>query len=187
VPRSRAVLTVLALLAAVVLAACGSDDSGGSSTADNAAATSSTQAAPAPATTSSTQAAPAAATTPKETEATVAACHNTYDPYIVKLLKIEATSDATPSYRTFAALVTKLGSDLQNFNVQSDSKGCQDAVGRFAGSSFLQFASATGTWAKCPNRSKCSAADRSFIDARLAIGRSNLEKARHGYSTMPTS
>lgn len=182
-PRSRAVLTILALLAAVVLASCGSDDSGGSSTADQAAATSSTQAAPAPATTGQ----PAAATTSKETDATVAACHNRYDPYIVKLLKIQDSADSTPSYRAFAASVTKLGKDLQTFNPQSDSKGCANAVGRFAGASFLQFATATGTWARCPNRSKCSAADRSFLAARLSMGQSNLAKARNGYSTMPTS
>ncbi len=182
-PRSRAVLTILALLAAVVLASCGSDDSGGSSTADQAAATSSTQAAPAPATTSQ----PAAATTAKETDATVAACHNRYDPYIATLVKIQASVDGTPNYRGFGAGVTKLGKILQNSSGQSDSTGCANAVGRFAAGSFLQFASATGTWAKCPNRSKCSAAERSFLEARLSLGRTNLAKARNGYSTMPTS
>ncbi|MET0603130.1 MAG: hypothetical protein ABW167_14180 [Baekduia sp.] len=171
----------------MALAACGSDDSGGSSTADNAAATSPTQAAPAPAATSSTQAAPAAATTAKETDATVAACHNRYDPYLAKLIKIQESIDGTPKYRTFAARVTKLGNDLQGFSAQSDSKGCSDYVARFASSSYLQFAAATGTWAKCPVRKKCSATDRSYIEARLAIGQSNLEKARVGFSGMPKS
>ncbi len=182
-PRSRAVLTVLALLAAVVLASCGSDDSGESSTADKAAATSSTQAAPAPATASQ----PAATEAPKETDATVAACHNRYDPYIATLLKIQASVDGTPSYRSFGAGVTKLGKVLQNFTGQPESKGCENAVGRFASGSFLQFATATGTWAKCPNRSKCSAAERSFLEARLSLGQTNLAKARVGYDLLRTS
>jgi hypothetical protein len=167
----------------MALAACGSDDSGGSSTADKAAATNSTQAAPAASTTGE----PAAGTTSKETAATAATCHNTYDPYIVKLLEVEASADDTPSYSSFAATMTQLVSNFQAAKPPSDSKGCASAVGRFAGASFLQFAAATGTWAKCPTRSKCSAYDRGYIKARLAIGRSNLALARHGYSTMPTS
>ena len=117
----------------------------------------------------------------------MAACHNRYDPYIAKLIKIQDGIDGTASYRTFAARVTSMGIDLQKFDPSSDSKGCGSAVARFASSTYLQFAGATGTWAKCPVRKKCSAADRSYIEARLAMAQHNLGQARIGFSTMPTS
>lgn len=118
----------------------------------------------------------------------MAACHNRYDPYIVKLIKIQDSLGGTSSYRTFAAKVTSLGNDLQGgFDPKSDSKGCTDFVARFASSSYLQFAGATETWATCPVRKKCSVADRSYIRARLAVGLSNLAHARIGFGTMPTS
>jgi hypothetical protein len=183
VTRSRAVLTVLALLALVALAACGSDDSGGSSTADKATATSSTQAAPARTTTSDS----AAAGIDTDNAATVAGCRLSFKPVFAKLRKIEASIDGTPRFRPFARRVFALVSGLQGFDPQSESNNCQTTVGKFAGAAFVQFASATGTWATCPALSKCSAVAKVFIEARLEHGRTNVAQARNGFSTIPKS
>jgi hypothetical protein len=120
----------------------------------------------------------------------VASCHNAFDAYLAKLDEVEATIDGTPSYRAFAPKMTKLGVLLtkgKGFDAPSESAGCQNGIGRFAGGAFLQFAAATGTWAECPERSKCSATERSIIDARLAVGRENLRKVRHSWTTLPAS
>lgn len=181
-PRSRAVLTILALLAVVALAACGADDSGGSSTADKAAATSSTQAAPRTTTSDS-----AALGIDTDNAATVASCRKSFKPFLAKLRNIQASIDGTPRFRTFATGVLALETGLQGFDPTSDSNNCQTTVGRTAAAAFVQFASATGTWATCPALSKCSAVNKAFIRARLEVGWTNSAQARNGFDTIPKS
>lgn len=167
----------------MVLASCGSDDSGGSSTADQAAATSSTQAAP-PRTTTGDSSQLGIDT---DNAATVASCRKSFKPFLAKLRNIQASIDGTPSFRPFATRVMALATGLHGFDPQSDSNNCQTTVGRFAGAAFVQFASATGTWTKCPALSKCSGVDRAFIEARLTVGRLNTTQARDGFDTIPKS
>jgi hypothetical protein len=174
VTRSTALLTLVALLAVMALVACGADDSGGSST---------------------TQTAPARTTTGDSSQlgidtdntATRTSCRESFEPFLAKLRNIQASIEGTPRFRPFATSVIELASGLQGFDPQSESNNCQTTVGRFAGAAFVQFASATGTWATCPALSKCSDAAKAFIKARLEVGSTKSAQARIGVSTIPKS
>ncbi|MET0603131.1 MAG: hypothetical protein ABW167_14185 [Baekduia sp.] len=167
----------------MALAACGADDSGGPNTTDQAAATSSTQTAPARTTTSDS----AELGIDTDNAATVASCRKSFKPFIAKLSKIQASTNGTPRFRTFATRVMELTTGLKGFDPLSDSNNCRTYVGRTAGAAFVEFASATGTWATCPTLSKCSAVDKAFIQARLTVGGWNTTQARDGFDTIPKS
>ncbi len=119
--------------------------------------------------------------------ATVASCRKSFKPFLAKLRRIQASIDGTPKFRTFSTRVMALATGLQGFDPQSDSANCQNFVGRTAAAAFVQFASATGTWVRCPALSKCSAVDKAFIEARLEVGWTISAQARDGFDTIPKS
>ncbi len=168
-PRIVVVLSVFAVLFAAALTACGSDDSGGSNTSDQAAATSAataaapdTTAAPAPAATTAAPAAttpaPAPAPAPKLSKTKVVAiCHQTFDPYIAALRRINQAVTGDPNYKQYAARTKALGARYQTLKTAGiPSTTCQHQVNGTIAAAYMTHVNAAATWEQCRERDDCN-------------------------------